>query len=152
MSSIFKLTVKSVIGLQICLPEEGQPQFPNSERKKVSLCFHFPAENMILSMLNAVSPYTHACLSQLRTRNFRHWESKETMGLGKQQAAGEVYCLLVHFESIIARQHFRNVYIQKHKNKQLDTMFWWHQPPPWVKLEQWFESLWSRGCFWPSLR
>lgn len=43
------------------------------------------------------------------------------------------------------QQYFRNVYIQAHKNKQLNTMFWWHQPPPCVKREQWSRPLWSRA-------
>lgn len=94
-----------------------------SEGEKVSFCFHFPSENMILSMLNAVSPYMLVCLLQVRTRNLRETlGSKETTSPGKLQAV-EVYCLLVHFKSIIAKQYFRNVYIQKHKNKQLNTVF-----------------------------
>lgn len=114
-----------------------------SEGEKVSFCFHFPSENMILSMLNAVSPYMLVCLLQVRTRNLRETlGSKETRSPGKLQAV-EVYCLLVHFKSIIAKQYFRNVHIQKHKNKQLNTVFWWHQPPPCVKLQLWFGPLWS---------
>ena len=92
MSSIFKLMKsQSVSGSQICLPEEKKPQFPISGRKKASLCFHFPAENMILSMLKAARTYICVCLSQLRTRHLRHLQSQETAGLGNREQKCTAY-------------------------------------------------------------
>lgn len=65
-------------------------------------------------MLNAVGTYTF-CLSQLRTRNLKTLRKQGDCESRKTTGSREIYCLLVHFKSIITKQYSRNIYTQKHK-------------------------------------
>lgn len=123
------------------MPSRGRSApIPNQWRGKGLILFPFPLRKH--DAFNAAGPYTLVYLSQLRTRNLRETVVKQGVHESRKTTGNRHILLTSAFFKYSCQQYFRNVYIQAYKNKQLNTMIWWHQPPSCVKSE--LGPLWSQ--------